>query len=184
MSRLALHWQILMGMLLGAGIGLSLNFMASERTTGLEQATLPTGIAHADLHDSPDLITIDITQEDGIQRRWVVDGTRRTPGSVATLKKLQSQDAQSYAIFHEHGRSWSRWVGDSAETRRLIPPHVTDGGCAADRNFIDYRCDGIRTRRTTRQHVRPDVVLLCGDQSPGDRNRTGNGQPDSTRARW
>ncbi|MCA9121377.1 MAG: dicarboxylate/amino acid:cation symporter [Planctomycetaceae bacterium] len=115
MSRLALHWQILMGMLLGAGIGLSLNFMASERTTGLEQATLPTGIAHADLHDSPDLITIDITQEDGIQRRWVVDGTRRTPGSVATLKKLQSQDAQSYAIFHEHGRSWSRWVGDSAQ---------------------------------------------------------------------
>lgn len=115
MSRLALHWQILGGMLLGAVIGLTLNFTASEQTITVQQAELPKGISKAELHDSADLITIDVTQEDGTERHWVVDGTRRTPGSVATLKKLQSQDAKSYEIFHQHGRSWSRWVGDAAQ---------------------------------------------------------------------
>jgi Na+/H+-dicarboxylate symporter len=115
MSRLALHWQILGGMLLGAGIGLTLNFTASERNAVVKQDELPKGITQAQLHDSANLITIDLTQADGTERKIVVDGTRRTPGSVATLEKLHTQDAQSYDIFHQHGRSWSRWVGDGAQ---------------------------------------------------------------------
>ncbi|MBI2479243.1 MAG: hypothetical protein HYV60_11600, partial [Planctomycetia bacterium] len=115
MSRLALHWQILGGMLLGAGIGLTLNFTASEQRTIVEQDELPKGIAQAELHDSANLITIDLTQADGTRRQLVVDGTRRTPGSFATLEKLHAQDAQSYDIFHQHGRSWSRWIGDAAQ---------------------------------------------------------------------
>ena len=115
MSRLALHWQILGGMLLGAAIGLTLNFTVSERDTVVESSRLPKGISQAKLHDSANLITLDITQDDGKERRWVVDGTRRTPGSVATLEKLHARDAQAYDIFHQHGRSWSRWVGEVAQ---------------------------------------------------------------------
>ena len=115
MSRLALHWQILGGMLLGAAIGLTLNFTASERITEVDRDELPAGIVQAKLHDSANLITIDLTEEDGTERHWVVDGTRRTPGSVATLDKLHAQDAQSYDLFHQHGRSWSRWVGEAAQ---------------------------------------------------------------------
>lgn len=115
MSRLALHWQILGGMLIGAAIGLTLNFTASERNTEVQPSQLPTGITQARLHDSSNLITIDLTQEDGEQRRWVVDGTRRTPGSIATLDKLRAQDPQSYDIFHQFGWSWSRWVGEGAQ---------------------------------------------------------------------
>ncbi|MDA1054196.1 MAG: dicarboxylate/amino acid:cation symporter [Planctomycetota bacterium] len=115
MSRLALHWQILGGMLLGAAIGLTLNFTVSERNTNTEHGKLPKGIRQAKLHDSANLITIDLTQEDGTERHWVVDGTRRTPGSIATLEKLHAKDAQGYDIFHQHGRSRSRWVGDAAQ---------------------------------------------------------------------
>lgn len=115
MSRLALHWQILGGMLLGAAIGLTLNFTLSERNTDIDQSKLPKGINRAELHDSANLITIELTQEDDTKRRRVVDGTRRTAGSVATLDKLHAQDAQAFDIFHQHGRSWSRWVGEAAQ---------------------------------------------------------------------
>jgi len=115
MSRLALHWQILGGMLLGAAIGVTLNFTASERNTDVERSELPAEITQAKLHDSANLVTIDLTQEDGTQRRWVVDATRRTPGSLATLEKLRERDARGYDIFHQHGRSWSRWVGEAAQ---------------------------------------------------------------------
>ncbi|MCA9144611.1 MAG: dicarboxylate/amino acid:cation symporter [Planctomycetaceae bacterium] len=115
MSRLALHWQILGGMLLGAAVGLTMNFTASERNVDVSASELPKGITAAKLHDSANLITIDLTQEDGTERRWVVDGTRATPGSLATLDKLHTRDAQSYDIFQQHGRSWSRWVGDAAQ---------------------------------------------------------------------
>ncbi|MEO8495848.1 MAG: dicarboxylate/amino acid:cation symporter [Planctomycetota bacterium] len=115
MSRLALHWQILGGMLLGAAIGLTLNFTVSERNTDVDESELPKGIRRAELHDSSNLITIDLTQVDGTRRHSVIDGTRRTPGSFATLEKLRAHDAQSFDIFHQHGRSWSRWVGEAAQ---------------------------------------------------------------------
>ncbi|MBC8353867.1 MAG: dicarboxylate/amino acid:cation symporter [Planctomycetes bacterium] len=115
MSRLALHWQILGGMVLGAAIGLTLNFTVSDRNTTVADDKLPAGITAATLHDSANLITIELTQEDGSERRFVIDGTRRTPNSVATLEKLHAQDAQAFDIFHQHGRSWSRWVGEAAQ---------------------------------------------------------------------
>ena len=115
MSRLALHWQILGGMVLGAGIGLTLNFTASERNTDVQQTDLPKGITQAVLHDSSNLITIELTEESGKKRNLVVDGTRRTPGSVVTLEKLHAEDEQAYEIFHQHGRSWSRWIGEGAQ---------------------------------------------------------------------
>ncbi len=102
-------------MLLGAAMGLTLNFTVSQREATVQRDALPAGITQATLHDSSNLITINLTQEDGTTRKLVIDGTRRIPGSVATLKKLEAQDKQAYEIFRQHGRSWSRWVGDGAK---------------------------------------------------------------------
>jgi Na+/H+-dicarboxylate symporter len=115
MPRLALHWQILAGMLLGAAVGLTLNFTASDRSTVVPTEDLPPGVTGLKLDDGSNVIRIEIQDFDGVSRRLVVDGTRKEPDSVATLKKLQEVDGQAYKLFQEFGRSWARWVGDAAQ---------------------------------------------------------------------
>jgi len=115
MPRIALHWQIMAGMIFGATIGLTLNFTASDRQTIVPSDELPAGITALKIEDSSNLIKILISDFDGVSRTLVVDGTQHTPNSVATLKKLQKVDAQAYELFQEHGRSWSRWIGDAAQ---------------------------------------------------------------------
>ena len=119
MSRIALHWQILAGMLLGAAIGLSLNFTASDRQHTVPQDELPPGISYLEFHDTPNRIDIIVEADGGERRHRVVDGTRSVEGAVATLEKLTDTDSQSYDqqahdLFHQHGRSWARWIGDGA----------------------------------------------------------------------
>ena len=114
MGRLALHWQILGGMILGAVFGLTLNFTVSDRVTEVPAERLPTGISAASFHDSPDRVDIRITKS-GQTRHLVVDGTRRTPGSVATVAELETADAEAHRLFLAHGRSMSRWIGDIAQ---------------------------------------------------------------------
>lgn len=115
MRKIALHWQILAGMLLGAAIGLTLNFTVSESTNQVPTEQLPAGIRQVTLQDSTDLITIDITDEENKTRRVVVDGTRRAPNSVATLTELADEHPREYGWFQHHGRSWSRWFGDTSK---------------------------------------------------------------------
>lgn len=115
MPRLALHWQILAGMILGAAIGLTLNFTVSERTTDVPEEDLPTGVTGLKIEDSSNVIRLDIADFDGVSRRLVVDGTRTEADSVATLKKLQEVDGQAYDLFQQYGRSWARWIGDTAQ---------------------------------------------------------------------
>ena len=115
MFRLALHWQILIGMLVGAGVGLALNISVSDLKTDVSATQLPSEITSLSIRDTTNRIDIDITDRLGESRHWVVDGTRRHPGSFATLQKLQEQDAQAYELFQTFGRSWARWFGDAAK---------------------------------------------------------------------
>ncbi|MDP7304521.1 MAG: cation:dicarboxylase symporter family transporter, partial [Pirellulaceae bacterium] len=115
MGKIALHWQILAGMLLGATIGLTLNFTVSEATSEVPAENLPAGIRQVTIHDSSDLIKIDITDEDNNTQHVVVDGTRRSFDSVATLSELENKHPREYDWFQSHGRSWSRWVGDISQ---------------------------------------------------------------------
>ena len=103
--RLALHWQILIGMLVGAGVGLALNIAVSDTKTEVPATQLPAEIRSLSIHDTTNRIDIHITDDQGESRVWVVDGTRRIPGSVATLQKLEEKDAQAYALFQTFGRS-------------------------------------------------------------------------------
>jgi len=115
MGKIPLHWQILAGMLLGAALGLTLNFTVSESTRDLPAEYLPAGIRQVTLRDSTNLVAIDVTGDDDVTRRLVVDGTRRTENSLATLSELAAKHAREYGWFQRHGRSWSRWLGDLAQ---------------------------------------------------------------------
>ncbi len=114
MSRVALHWQILGGMILGAAFGLALNFTASDRRSELAEGQLPAGLTAVSFHDTSNLIEVEITDADGQTRRLVVDGTSKVPGSVSTLDKLADKDPEAHRLFTKYGRSWSRWMGDAA----------------------------------------------------------------------
>ena len=115
MMRLALHWQILIGMLLGAGVGLALNATVSDRQVEVVGEHLPPGIDELRFHDTTNRIDIWIREEGGELRHRVVDGLRRVPNSVATLDSLEKKDDQAYQLFQQHGRSRARVLGDVAQ---------------------------------------------------------------------
>ena len=121
MLRLALHWQILIGMIVGAAIGLSLNLTVSDRHQIVSEGDLPRGIAYLEFHDTTNRIDITIEPVDGERRHHIVDGTRSVKGAVATLKKLndssdeETYDKQAYELFQQRGRSTARRIGDAAQ---------------------------------------------------------------------
>ena len=110
--RIALHWQILLGMVLGAVIGVSLNLSLGDYKSQVPAAELPQGFSELSFHDTPNRIDIHITDGEGNQRHLVVDGTQTVEGSKPTLKELAKVDAEAVSLFERYGRSQSRWVGD------------------------------------------------------------------------
>ncbi len=115
MFRLALHWQILAGMLVGAAIGLTLNLSVGDREASVPQSQLPEGIDSVSFHDTTNRIDIHITDREGTARHVVVDGTRQHPGSLVTLEQLAEHDPQAFELFRAHGRSRARRIGDAAQ---------------------------------------------------------------------
>jgi Na+/H+-dicarboxylate symporter len=132
--RLALHWQILIAMVVGAVVGLLLNGTVSTSrclVTGNENlpaTAIEKQVATLTFHDTTDRVEIVVVRVDGTMVRFVVDGTRREEGSVPTLNQLQEKLKESkkeaakyqefpdaYAWFQQYGRSPARWIGDSAQ---------------------------------------------------------------------
>jgi len=113
MKRIALHWQILGGMLLGAIVGIALNASVGVRQTTLKEG-LPDGIRELAITDSPNRIDIHVTDDTGKTREIVVEGTGVVPNAFATVKQLRTKDKTTYALFKKYGRSRSRTVGDWA----------------------------------------------------------------------
>jgi Na+/H+-dicarboxylate symporter len=140
MFKLALHWQIAIGMLLGAAIGLTANWTLGSRTTEIvrkaiaetdskeereakqkENQKLPEGVDAMTIVDTVNRITIDVRFADPEQgtKKYVVDGTEPPSKAFATLDQLAKQleeqgQSKVYAAFVAHGRSWARWLGDGA----------------------------------------------------------------------
>ncbi len=112
--RLALHWQIFVGMVLGAIIGLTLNATVGERTwKSSEGDKLPAGVLRADAKDTPDVSTVNWVTEDGEEKTAAIDGSRRTEGSVASVKNLEKASPVAHKLFINYGRSTARRVGDA-----------------------------------------------------------------------
>lgn len=114
MSKIALHWQILWGMVIGAAIGLTLNLTVGDRHTVVPEDRLPEGVTALEFHDTADRIDIDLTLADSAPQHWVIDATRREPDSLASLMKLEEEAPLAYEFFYRYGRSWARWGGDAA----------------------------------------------------------------------
>ncbi len=111
MKKLELHWQILIGMILGAIIGITTNVTLSKRQTTLTDG-LPAGIKSADVKVSSDLIEVRWQPEDETQpsETWVVDPTGRTPDSVMTLGELGKRSPVALALY-EMAPSYAQVVG-------------------------------------------------------------------------
>ena len=114
----ALHWQIALGMLIGAAAGLALKVGWGSRTTVLTRSEVPgLPFQSAAFSDTTDGIRIELVLPDGGTRRWEVVGLARRPYHLPSLQALKERDAEAYAWFVSHGRSVARRWGDAS--RRL-----------------------------------------------------------------
>ncbi len=139
--RLALHWQILITMVLGAVLGIALNRGAgdadprdvqldggSTQPLGMTSSVdLPQGTAW--IEDTTDQILIQIDAQ-RVGRRLIVRGPVALPvenwpattvfpmtitKTYTTLDQLKVDDPQAFAVFYLHGRSSARKIGDIAQ---------------------------------------------------------------------
>ena len=115
MIKLALHWQIAIGMALGAIAGVTLNIYGGTRTTVVQGEQLPSTLSTLRIYDSPNHITISWTTVSGEEHTALVDGTRKTPGASATIDELRHTHPEAAAWFHRFGRSTARTVGETAQ---------------------------------------------------------------------
>ena len=114
MTKLALHWQIAIGMAIGAIAGVSLNIYGGTRTTIIQGEQLPSTLDSLRILDSPNHITINWTTVSGQENTAIVDGTRKTRCS-ATIDELRHTHPEAAAWFHRFGRSTARTVGETAQ---------------------------------------------------------------------
>jgi proton glutamate symport protein len=119
MTKLALHWEILIGMIAGAAIGITCNLTLGDRKSEVPQDQLPPGLTAMRFHDTADRVVIKLESIDGQVRRTrqlrveaVLSDTQDAFPSLAALAKKEPAVAQ---LFHQYGRSWSRWVGDASK---------------------------------------------------------------------
>lgn len=110
--RLALHWQIFIGMLGGALIGVSLNLFASDRTVRITEG-LPADFTSAEVVDSSGRIEIRLFRDDELRRRLVVDPTAAGADTFRSLDKLRAKEPAIAGIYQRHGGSWAQFLGNS-----------------------------------------------------------------------
>ncbi len=111
MFRLALHWQILTGMIVGSLIGLGLNFTGSTRTVNIAD-DLPPGIARVTINDSSRLTEITYLDKANSQTHWTIDPLGRELHAVRTVDDLRERDPVAAQLYLAHGQSAAkRWGG-------------------------------------------------------------------------
>lgn len=110
MAKLALHWQILIGMLAGAVIGIGLNVGAGHSTVVIEE-DLPAGVLSVEIKDSVDRTTIRRLAPDGGESVFVIGSAPTVPAGPNTVHVFDTWQAFSsrepaLAELHEaRGRS-------------------------------------------------------------------------------
>ena len=110
MLRLALHWQILIGMIVGSILGLGLNFTASTRSVTVS-SNLPPGITQATIRDSSTRTEIVYVDEANQRTRRVIDALSQDPASFRSLAYLQDSDPVAANIYLTHGQSLAKQLG-------------------------------------------------------------------------
>ena len=140
MMRLALHWQILIAMVVGAALGIAFNRGAGERRQNSKltaHSVHPLGMAspvaipegEVWIEDTANQILLQIDSEKDA-RRVIVRGPMVNPvedwpaetrfsmtetRTYTSLKQLKLADPQAYTVFQLYGRSRARRLGDVAQ---------------------------------------------------------------------
>ena len=110
MRNLALHWQILIGMVAGCCIGLVLNIAASDRSVTLT-SDLPAGIEEAEVTDSSSRTVIRYRDNQQQETIVTVDPASQSKDNIRTFKELAQQDPLANQIYNQHGKSLAKKVG-------------------------------------------------------------------------
>ncbi len=92
MHRLALHWQIAIGMILGAAIGIPLNMLAGSASTTFS-TDLPGELTSVTVNDTVGRSIIETTAPDGTHKRFEVGPAASGPAGSVFIKPATFQKA-------------------------------------------------------------------------------------------
>jgi proton glutamate symport protein len=117
MAKLALHWQILIGMLAGAAIGVGLNVGGGRSTVVIDEG-LPAGVRTVSIEDSADHTTIRRHMADGTEKVFVITTAGEAPAGVEAAEVFESWPTFATAeptlvkLYEARGRSPARVWGE------------------------------------------------------------------------
>ncbi len=117
MLKLALHWQILIGMLAGAAIGVGLNIGAGRSRVVIEDG-LPAGVAAVEIDDSADQTTIRRRAADGAQEVFVIGPAAEAADANAGAEvfggwpEFRRQEPALADLYETRGQSPARAWGE------------------------------------------------------------------------
>lgn len=112
MLRLALHWQILIGMIAGAALGVTLNLAVGSASVRIDD-DLPPGLSEVAIDDSTSRTEIRTIAEDGTQETFVIDPASDDPDAYRSLDAFADAHPELAALYIDRGRSparrWGEW---------------------------------------------------------------------------
>ncbi len=108
--RLALHWQIFIGMIAGAVIGISLNLLASSQTVRVVDG-LPDGFTAVEIVDTSGRVQIRMFQGDQVVRYLIVDPTTAGEDRFRSVDLLKAKEPEIAKLYAAHGGSWAQTIG-------------------------------------------------------------------------
>lgn len=114
MFRLALHWQILIGMVVGAAVGTGLNVFAGTATIVISEG-LPAGLSRVEIVDTTDGTTFRVVDSDEASRSFVVGHVAVEDASVEvfpSFKELTVREPSIAAIYASQGKTAAHLWGD------------------------------------------------------------------------
>ncbi len=112
MLKIALHWQIMIGMVAGTLVGVTLNLGFSNRVVTMTDAQdLPSGIASVLIEDGSERTSMIITDQQGAKTILLVDPAAVQDGAFRTISDLESANPAAAALYKAHGQSVAHWLG-------------------------------------------------------------------------
>ena len=116
MFKLALHWQILIGMLAGAAIGVTLNATGGRSRTVISDG-LSSDVSAVEIDDTHDAIEIKEQLRDGTSRVFIIGptGTHQESSQAIRLPNIDAlshQEPKLYNLFQSRGQSVARVWGE------------------------------------------------------------------------
>ena len=114
MFRLALHWQILIGMVVGGAIGIGLNVFASTSRTVITEG-LPADLDRLEITDSTDGTRFRLLASDQTSRTLVVghaDGAADGVKVFASLQEFRATEPALAALYESQAMSQAHRWGD------------------------------------------------------------------------